>query len=156
MNKLRFAFALLLVTCGGCNWHGPHYLGRYEVDGTDGHRFLVDTVKNQTVIDENVLDIETSDHYAFVLRELARSYECGTGKSGSIYTDYVGQLEYWVIDASTGEIVGPLDMGRYESYLKSHSLPDAELKQKYYYAPPSDYSPKMRDWLQKSCTLIGP
>ena len=151
MNKLYFAFALLLVTCEGCNWRGSHYLGLYEIDGTDDHRYLVDTAKNKIVLDEQVLDVGIREHYLLILRERAQSYECGPSGQKTIFTDYSGQLEYWVIDAASGEKVGPLDLNGYAAFLKSHALKSAELNQTSYYVPSV-----MPSRLQKSCEPIGP
>lgn len=137
MNKLLPASILLsaLATCGGCHWNSSQFLGRYQLDGTGDHRYLVDTRHNEIVVNEQVLDVNTREHYVLVLREPAQSYECGPSSQKTILTDYSGQLEYWVLDAGSGEKVGPLDSDGYAAFLKSHSLPNVELKQASYYVP---------------------
>ncbi|HEY3646105.1 MAG TPA: hypothetical protein VGM16_12270 [Gammaproteobacteria bacterium] len=155
MNKLCsvIAFLSVLMTCGGCDWSDPHFLGRYQLDGTDGHHYVVDIRHNEIVVEQQVVDLETSSHYLLVLRELAQSYLCGPHDEQGIYTEYSGQLEYWAIDADSGVIQGPLDVNGYESFLKSHGLPDVELAQTSEFVP-YNASPRIPTGLRKSCEPI--
>ena len=154
MKAIRtLTFLMVFMTCSSCDWDQSHIVGNYYLDGTDGHHWIIDGAKNKVVIEQQVVDVETSGRYLLVLRESAQSYECGPSGKQVIYTEYSGQLEYWVLDADSGEKSGPLDVKAYEAFLRSRGLPNVELEQTTEYVPYTS-SPRIPRGLKKQCEPI--
>jgi hypothetical protein len=144
----------MILLCAACN--NFHDLGNgYRLQDSDlDHVYItrVDKGTAKIVVDQQVVDWQRSGDYILVLRKVAFSPHCGLANGRTnILTHNTSIDQYWILNAKSDEVIGPIDKSEFNVKKKKFSLDEVDL------AAPGNYRDNTQEFqrMAAGCTDVG-